>query len=73
MVSIANSGSIHRKQTLFFFRIVVFGTFVHSVPVCLEHFVFVHQSNRMEILLQQLRATLRTPLADPLTPETIVV
>lgn len=35
--------------------------------------MFIHQSNRMEILLQQLRATLRMPLADPLTPETIVV
>ena len=35
--------------------------------------MFVYQSNRMEILLQQLRATLRMSLADPLTPEIIVV
>lgn len=35
--------------------------------------MFVHQSNRMEILVQQLRAILRIPLADPLTPEIIVV
>jgi len=35
--------------------------------------VFLHQSNRLEILLQQLRAVLSQPLADPLAPEIIVV
>ncbi|MCL2459234.1 MAG: exodeoxyribonuclease V subunit gamma, partial [Desulfobulbus sp.] len=35
--------------------------------------MFLHQSNRLEILLHQLRAVLRTPLPDPLAPEIIVV
>jgi len=35
--------------------------------------VFLHQSNRLEVLLQQLRAVIRAPLADPLAPEIIVV
>ena len=35
--------------------------------------MYLHQSNRLEILLQQLRAVLRDPLPDPLAPEIIVV
>lgn len=35
--------------------------------------MFVHQSNRLEILLHQLRATLQAPQTDPLLPAIIVV
>ncbi|MDR2551181.1 MAG: exodeoxyribonuclease V subunit gamma [Desulfobulbus sp.] len=35
--------------------------------------MFLHQSNRLELLLHQLRAVLRDPLPDPLAPEIIVV
>lgn len=35
--------------------------------------LFLHQSNRLEILLRQLCAVLEVPLHDPLTPEIIVV
>ena len=35
--------------------------------------MFLYQSNRLEVLLHQLRAILRAPLPDPLTPEIIVV
>ncbi|MCL1980794.1 MAG: exodeoxyribonuclease V subunit gamma [Proteobacteria bacterium] len=35
--------------------------------------MFLHQSNKLEILLLQLRAILRDPLPDPLAPEIIVV
>ena len=35
--------------------------------------MFLHRSNRLETLLEQLRAVLREPLPDPLTPEIIVV
>ena len=35
--------------------------------------MFLHQSNRLEALFQQLRAVISEPLADPLAPEIIVV
>ena len=35
--------------------------------------MFLHQSNRLEALFQQLRAVIHAPLADPLAPEIIVV
>ncbi|MCL2789462.1 MAG: exodeoxyribonuclease V subunit gamma [Desulfobulbus sp.] len=35
--------------------------------------MFLHQSNRLEVLLRQLRTILRDPLPDPLIPEIIVV